>query len=360
MNTCITVFGTNKNQTYQFDDGFKFSDFWEKVTNDFGNLTDFKLKHSTRFLSKTDANGAVTMKDLGFQNGFIGKFDLIFGLKGGFSAQAAVVSAEEVTKVFNEVVVQNMQTCSNNSGVTQVFQVNGNANNISDILLTQESNINFGCFGETQTQVDILNDIINKLTSLAETKSEWSPQAAIGVSANYSKISNDVVTKAMVSNIQGCSVNIPVSQIFQINGDYNSVVAVTLHQDTNVISKCVFGSNNMVQLTNKISNDLTATASSSSTLGLSFTMIIIVAIVLLVVILLPIIARTAGAKQASGAFTQKPPTSAQVNGYMNSSSALKKVLSTGATKAPPTTPVKQSPVKTPAKAPSKPPKIPRK
>lgn len=265
-----------------------FGTFFELVRNSFPIKSDtpFKLKAGTKYFTH-DQN----QNDFIFDQGDNISFDLIFGLKGGGSANTSLVDASEVTKILNNIVVNSLQSCQINGATTQIFQINGNANNIEDILLSQTSNIDFGCFAQNANQINVLNDVINNLTSVAKTSSEFSPSLALNTSVNVSKIVNDVTSNVLVSVIQKCDENLPVTQIFQVNGSYNSVLNVTMSQNASFFTKCMFGNENVVDLSNKISNDLSASAEAASSFG-AFGIIIVIVIIVIVIIMIPILMKT--------------------------------------------------------------------
>lgn len=205
----------------------------------------------------------------------------------------SIVSAREVTEVFNNVVVSNLQSCSSNNSAVQVFQVNGNANLINDIVLDQNVTIDYSCFGTISNQTQILNDIINQLASNATATSDLNLGLSFAGAINFSSIANEVVSNATVSNVQKCVTDFNVQQAFQVNGNFNQIFDVALSQDAQTFTRCAFGTDNVIDISNKISNDLNASANAQAGLGLGFViMIIIILLVVGAVVLLVMFKQT--------------------------------------------------------------------
>lgn len=89
-----------------------------------------------------------------------------------------------------------------------------------------------------------------------------------------------------MTNIAKCNLSAPVQQQFNVNGSYNSIVDVTLNQQANFFSRCVFGTDNVAEVATTIQNQLDANASASGGFDLSvlLTFLIIGIIVVAVVI----------------------------------------------------------------------------
>lgn len=80
---------------------------------------------------------------------------------------------------------------------------------------------------------------------------------------NSAQIEN-FVTNEMVTTIQTCNLTAPVQQEIDFTGSYDSILNSTFNQQASFFSKCVFGSANLTQISNTISNNVNQDASSTA------------------------------------------------------------------------------------------------
>jgi hypothetical protein len=197
-------------------------------------------------------------------------------------ANSTVITSKDVLESINSVTMKNLQSCSNNLNFTQSFVVSGDGNVIQDVLLDQESNVDFQCFGDTTNQVNLLNDLSNSISQKAKSKAAF----LLGFAFNSSVTTNNSVLRSvqtsMVQNIQKCSVDGNITQEFDISGSYNSIVDVTMKQNPNYFCKCVFGSDNVTEVAAKLSNEVNQEAAAEGGgLGNLVTLIIVAALIIL-------------------------------------------------------------------------------
>lgn len=200
----------------------------------------------------------------------------------GFSS--SIVSTNEVTNTFNNTVLSSVQRCSQNFGITQTLNISGNNNVIQDVFLNQNTGVNFSCFGSTQNQLDLLNDISSKITSEANASSQFTLGFAFAQSVNFSNIVTNTLNNTFLQSIQQCVSTDPVFQGISVTGDNNQVIGVTLNQNSEFYSKCVFDSTNVANITNQITNDINASANSQAGSEFGFAIIIIVIIIIIIAI----------------------------------------------------------------------------
>jgi hypothetical protein len=85
----------------------------------------------------------------------------------------------------------------------------------------------------------------------------------------------------MVTNIQKCNTAGNIAQNVNFAGNYQTIVGATIEQNPSYFCQCVFGSSNVVDVSNKLSSDINQQADASSSMGSFITLIIIAALIVL-------------------------------------------------------------------------------
>jgi hypothetical protein len=202
--------------------------------------------------------------------------------KMGGTFSSAVVTATEVTETINKVVVTNAQSCAQNGNATQNIVINGNNDVIQNSIFNQDTEFNFSCFGQTANQVSLLNDLTNAITSKANSNSQLTLGLAFAQSADFNETISKSLNSTLISTIQSCAAQDSGTQNLTLNGNFDQVVGDTLNQNSKFFSTCVFGSNNITNLSNQVANNINAQADASA--GFSFGLIVIIIVVILVVV----------------------------------------------------------------------------
>lgn len=203
----------------------------------------------------------------------------------GATFSQSIVATREVTNTFNNTVLSSVQRCSQNFGITQTIDINGDNNVIQNVFLNQNTGVNFSCFGTTQNQLDLLNDITNKITSQANANAQFTIGFAFAQSVNFSTTIANTLNNTFLQSIQECVSTDPVFQGISVTGDNNQVIGATLNQNSEFYSKCVFDSKNVANITNQITNDVNASANSQAGSEIGFALIIIVIIIVIIAII---------------------------------------------------------------------------
>jgi hypothetical protein len=198
----------------------------------------------------------------------------------------SVVNAQQVTNAINSVTIQNIQSCNADIGASQIFTVTGDNNNIENVLLNQTVSANIQCFGDTNNQVNLANNIADQLAATASTNAGFLLGFAFSADVTNTLQTVNVVQQNMVQNISKCNLSAPVQQEFDVNGSYNSIVAVTMNQQADFFCKCVFGTTNVSNLSNTVAQQLNANANATTGINLSN----IVSIFLIIVIIVAAVA----------------------------------------------------------------------
>lgn len=100
------------------------------------------------------------------------------------AVNSSVIDFKEVMQVINEVVIQNIQSCNQNTDVNQVVNISGDNNKIENLLLNQTVSANLQCFSNTTNQINLVNDLAAALTNKANSAAKF----FLGFSANVSVI----------------------------------------------------------------------------------------------------------------------------------------------------------------------------
>jgi len=203
----------------------------------------------------------------------------------GIGFSQSIVATRQVTETFNNTVLESVQRCSQNFGITQAITISGDNNVIQNVFLNQNTGVNFSCFGQTENQLALLNDVTNNITSDANARSEFVIGLAFAQSANFSSIINETLNNTFLSAIQECTSDDPVFQGITITGDSNQVIGATLNQNSEFYSKCVFDSSNVANITNQIANDVNASANSQAGSNIALGIILVIIIIVIIAVI---------------------------------------------------------------------------
>lgn len=196
---------------------------------------------------------------------------------------STVIDSKEVLQVINEVVIQNIQSCNQNTDVNQVINISGDNVKIENLLANQTVNANLQCFSNTTNQINLVNDLTAALTNKANSAAKF----FLGFSANVAVIKAEtveqIIQKNMISNIQRCAQENSYEQGYNISGDYVTVLNNTLNQNGNLFCNCIFSADSVTNIADEISADMNNQATASSSMGLASIITIIIIVIAIVI-----------------------------------------------------------------------------
>jgi hypothetical protein len=197
-------------------------------------------------------------------------------------ANTSVITSEQVQKTLVEVITNNIQRCNNDTQINTGIEIKGDGNIISNLVSKVEFEGNVSCFTSTKNQTKLATDLASKLANEANAKAD----TFFGLFAGNTSVIDatsvqDIVQRNMTNNISTCSQNFGIDNKVVIEGNYNQVLDSTLAVQGSQFAQCVFGTDNMADISSKIASEMNnkATSQTSSAGFIAIIVILVVAAV---------------------------------------------------------------------------------
>lgn len=200
-----------------------------------------------------------------------------------FQFNRTKVTSTEVLTAINEAVIKNVAKCTGGSDTVQnVNLIATDHSAITNVLVSQNITQHMTCISELTNQIKLENDITSKLQAVANSKSGFVLGIAVNKASTSTTVIRSIINKHMIDNIQSCeSKNNWTQTVNAVASDFSTISNATLKQNGSAAMACMFGAENMINVTNKIATDINSAANSGgNALGKVLMVVLIVAIVI--------------------------------------------------------------------------------
>lgn len=205
----------------------------------------------------------------------------------GQQQSISYVSQESFVKIVTDVMISNNSNCIS----TQTSVQNQNnvirGSNVGELGQYSNQTLDTTCLAKSTNDIDIVNKIEEKLTSLVESSVGGQNIGNQSTNAiNVSRSIKDVANSINISNIKSCLSSQSSIQNQDNTVDESTVIKIIQGNIQSAISSCIFNDDNTTKALNDLNTAMEATAKSKAT-GLFdplFIVLIILAIVLFFVL----------------------------------------------------------------------------
>lgn len=186
----------------------------------------------------------------------------------GATQSKTKVMNEALNTLSSEKIQQIRNTCTASQVGTNVFEISGSGN-VFEGTVEQVNTIQNACVFKTvlneMSEGDINSNLASELIKSQEA-------GLFGMNASntdlYSKLSNVVSLRELVSTVNTCVQNVNVQNLFKISGDSN-VVKGTFNQTNSAFNDCLFDTLSSLATKNGITASVDTSVKESIKSGIS-------------------------------------------------------------------------------------------